>query len=117
MIIKVTDINCGVHLVALANIARVSPAGPNSQGIRAYVKLCDGGTLESRDSIDDIHSAMHPTPPGKPQLVSAIMEQAQVFASTWSLVDGQFDKGDMLQQAEAAKAELRQLVTAAVGSE
>jgi ADP-ribose pyrophosphatase YjhB (NUDIX family) len=35
-----------------------------------------------------------------------IMEQAQVFASAWSLVGGRFDGGDMLEIAAAEKAEL-----------
>lgn len=44
--------------------------------------------------------------------IDAIMEQAQVFASAWSLVGGRFDHGDMLKDAEAAKAELRQMLVA-----
>lgn len=32
-----------------------------------------------------------------------IMEQAQVFASAWSLVGGQFDAGDQLEAAELEK--------------
>ena len=43
-----------------------------------------------------------------------IMEQAQVFASAWSLVGGRFDSGNMLDEAEAAKNELRQMVTEAL---
>lgn len=46
--------------------------------------------------------------------LDGIMEQAQVYASTWSLVGGQFDNGDMLDDAEAAKAELRRMVAKAL---
>lgn len=35
-----------------------------------------------------------------------IKDQAQVYASAWSLVGGRFDRGGMLEQAEEAKAEL-----------
>lgn len=43
-----------------------------------------------------------------------IMEQAQVFASAWSLVGGRFDMGNGLEEAEAAKSELRSLVARAI---
>lgn len=39
-----------------------------------------------------------------------VMEQAQVFASAWSLVGGPFDSGKMLADAEEAKEELRRMV-------
>lgn len=39
-----------------------------------------------------------------------IMESAQVFASAWSLVGGQFDFGNGMQRAEAAKADLKEMV-------
>lgn len=39
-----------------------------------------------------------------------VMEQAQVFASAWSLVGGRFDTGNALSEAEEAKAELRTMV-------
>ena len=42
--------------------------------------------------------------------VDRVMEQAQVFASAWSLVGGRFDTGDGLALAEAEKAALRRLV-------
>lgn len=45
-----------------------------------------------------------------------IMEQAQIFASAWSLVGGRFDKGKCLEEAEAAKEELREMVRAALAS-
>lgn len=48
--------------------------------------------------------------------IDAIMEQAQCFASTWSSVDGPFDRGDTLARAEAEKTELRRLVTEALES-
>ncbi len=45
--------------------------------------------------------------------VNQIMEQAQVFASAWSLVGGGFDFGNALQDAEDAKTELREMVARA----
>lgn len=42
--------------------------------------------------------------------VNSIMEQAQVFASAWSLVGGPFDFGDGLAQAEAEKVALRKML-------
>lgn len=44
--------------------------------------------------------------------IDAIMEQAQVFASAWSLVGGPFDSGGMLENAHQEKAELRALLSA-----
>lgn len=54
------------------------------------------------------------TTPDYPALptVDDVMEQAQVFASSWSLVGGQFDSGDMISDANEAKAELRKMVQA-----
>ncbi|MET3371972.1 hypothetical protein ABIC89_001013 [Variovorax boronicumulans] len=46
--------------------------------------------------------------------VVAIMEQAQVFASAWSLVGGRFDFGDGLASAEEAKTELQQMLESAL---
>ena len=43
-----------------------------------------------------------------------IMEQAQVFASAWSLVGGRFDGGNAMDDAEVAKNELRQMVEEAL---
>ncbi|MGD1323550.1 hypothetical protein ACNHE5_01080 [Pandoraea pnomenusa] len=45
-----------------------------------------------------------------------IMEQAQVFASAWSLVGGCFDSGSMLAEAESAKAELRAMIEKALAA-
>jgi hypothetical protein len=42
--------------------------------------------------------------------VEQIMEQAQVFASAWSLVGGPFDTGDGLERAEEEKERLRALL-------
>lgn len=46
--------------------------------------------------------------------IKAIMEQAQVFASSWSMVGGPFAADDQLERAEEEKVELRKLVTSAV---
>ncbi|KTT21880.1 hypothetical protein NS331_10980 [Pseudacidovorax intermedius] len=45
--------------------------------------------------------------------VDAILYQAQVFASSWSLVGGLFDNGSQLEQANHEKAKLRRLIVAA----
>jgi hypothetical protein len=45
---------------------------------------------------------------------AAIMEQAQVFASTYSLVGGPFDRGNKASEAIAEKDELKELVLAAL---
>jgi hypothetical protein len=39
--------------------------------------------------------------------IDSVMEQAQVFASAWSLVGSRFDSGNEMKNAEQAKAELR----------
>ncbi|RYG56538.1 MAG: hypothetical protein EON56_03955, partial [Alphaproteobacteria bacterium] len=44
------------------------------------------------------------------QAVESIMEEAQVFASAWSLVGGPFDCGDGMENAASAKQELRETV-------
>ncbi len=46
--------------------------------------------------------------------VNQLMEQAQVFASAWSLVGGKFDFGNALEEAEQAKTELRSMVVEAL---
>lgn len=50
------------------------------------------------------------------EIVSEIMEQAQVFASTYSLVGGRFDDGTKMQQSEEEKVELERLVRSAVSA-
>ena len=49
--------------------------------------------------------------------LAKLMEQAQVFASAWSLVGGRHDSGNGLEEAEAAKAELREMIHAALASQ
>ena len=44
--------------------------------------------------------------------VKSIMEQAQVFASSWSMVGGPFAADNQIELAEVEKAELEKLVTA-----
>lgn len=48
--------------------------------------------------------------------IDQLMEQAQVFASAWSLVGGKFDSGDGIAHAETMKAELRAMLVAAIAS-
>lgn len=47
-------------------------------------------------------------------VLQAIMEQAQVFASTWSLVGGRFDDGSKLRQSSDEKELLRGMISAAI---
>ncbi|MGZ2484324.1 hypothetical protein ACVITL_002847 [Rhizobium pisi] len=47
-------------------------------------------------------------------IIREIMEQAQVFASTYSLVGGRFDDGSKMQQADEEKAELERLIRLAI---
>lgn len=42
--------------------------------------------------------------------IEDIMEQAQVYASAWALVDGAFDSGDLLLAAAGEKAHLQILL-------
>lgn len=44
--------------------------------------------------------------------VDDVMVDAQTFASAWSLVGRQFDNGQMLGEAQAAKAEIRAAILA-----
>lgn len=46
--------------------------------------------------------------------IKTIMDQAQVFASSWSMVGGPFAADDQLERAEEEKAELKKLVTSAL---
>lgn len=39
-----------------------------------------------------------------------LMEQAQIFASAWALVDGPYDQGHALEGAEKAKDDLRDMI-------
>lgn len=42
--------------------------------------------------------------------IEQIMEQAQVYASAWSLVGGPFDQGNLLQLAEEEKERLEEML-------
>lgn len=46
----------------------------------------------------------------KADKIGLIMAQAQVFASSWSLVGGRFDYGDALGHAETMKEDLRTMI-------
>ncbi|EJM71629.1 hypothetical protein PMI29_01299 [Pseudomonas sp. GM49] len=46
--------------------------------------------------------------------IKAIMDQAQMFASSWSMVGGPFAADDQLERAEEEKAELQKLVAGAL---
>lgn len=68
--------------------------------------------------VVQINAPAHPAP-AEPSAeaglkVDEIMEQAQVFASAWSLVGGPFDSGDCLDHATDEKARLREMVREAL---
>lgn len=44
------------------------------------------------------------------EALAAIMEQAQVFASTYALIGSRFDTGQFLEDAEEAKTDLRKMI-------
>lgn len=44
------------------------------------------------------------------EAITQVMEQAQVFASSWALVGGIFDQGNAMDDADEEKAELRTMV-------
>lgn len=44
--------------------------------------------------------------------IEQIMEQAQVYASAWSLVGGPFDQGNLLEQADLEKQVLLEMLVA-----
>jgi len=48
------------------------------------------------------------------EAVIEVMAQAQSFASSWSLVGGRYDSGDMLDHAHKQKSELERMVRAAI---
>lgn len=54
--ILITDINGRRHMLNRGAIARISEPGDSSawHGVRAYVSLFDGTTIESRDSVVEI---------------------------------------------------------------
>jgi hypothetical protein len=58
--IKLTTITSSgyiTHYVAPDNVARITEAGTSSQwhGIRSYVRLFDGDTLECSETVDHIN--------------------------------------------------------------
>jgi uncharacterized protein YlzI (FlbEa/FlbD family) len=61
--IKLTGIDGQRHYVAVQNVARITEAGTSSQwhGIKSYVKLYDGTTLECRESADQVHDHVQAT--------------------------------------------------------
>ena len=70
--------------------------------------------IAARDAQWQAKLAEPSTPPAgeRELLIDKIMEQAQVFASSWSLVGGPFDSGDLLEQSGVEKAELREMIAA-----
>lgn len=52
------------------------------------------------------------TPAAPEEWINKVMEQAQVFASSWALVGGRFDAGGALENAEVQKQALREMLQA-----
>lgn len=72
-------------------------------------------------SLKRLHSKNTASLPSAPEQieqqsiwVDQVMDQAQVFASAWSLVGGQFDSGDGLEKAEEERERLRALILSGV---
>jgi hypothetical protein len=59
-VIEIRDYQGKTHFVAPSAIAQITEAAASSQwhGIRAYVKLFDGSSIEAGDSADRIATAM-----------------------------------------------------------
>ena len=70
---------------------------------RDDVWLCTTDALKTKQEVGL-------TDEQKTWAVNQLMEQAQVFASAWSLVGGKFDFGNALEEAEQAKSELREMI-------
>lgn len=71
----------------------------------------EGGKADATGQADPLPSVEHIKELAQ-EAFDQVMEQAQVFASAWSLVGGRFDTGNAMADAEEAKAELRTLVRA-----
>lgn len=72
-----------------------------------------GGTFARRLAAE-IMLLAHPPASDVEPTISAIMEQAQVFASTYSLVGGRFDDGSKMAQSNEEKADLERMIRAAL---
>jgi len=68
------------------------------------------GSDEDRAIVDRTLQALAAPVQEPVAWIDSVMEQAQVFASAWSLVGGRFDLGNGLEDAEQAKAELRAML-------
>jgi hypothetical protein len=80
-----------------------------------------GLTTDDINSVDSVGNwcqwvpqlqalAAQPAPVQPVAWIDSVMEQAQVFASAWSLVGTWFESGSGLEDAEQAKAELRAML-------
>ncbi len=82
--------------------------------LAALEKYCtpyQDGTHPADEAITAIKQALAAPVQEPVAWVNAVMEQAQVFASAWSLVGGRFDDGSAIDLAEEAKQELRAMLT------
>lgn len=54
--IRITDSNGHAHLVNAQGILQVQEASPGSHwhGVRSYVRLFDGRTIEARETINEV---------------------------------------------------------------
>ncbi len=86
-------------------------------------RVSEIGKLKAR--VADLEAQVAARPPFEEQAeavrvaerIEAIMEQAQVYASAWSLVGGVFDSGNALETAAQEKANLRALLAGRSGDD
>ena len=75
--------------------------------------------LNSAESLADLKAKLQsavvlaqtaPTTADSAAAVETIMSEAQIFASAWAFVDGPFDQGQGMDEANEAKDQLRLVV-------
>jgi hypothetical protein len=113
---------CAVCVVDQSNMPMTSPAAQPAPVQEPVACVQDLDEVKRKHLVYkkgmDWKDPLYTTPPAAPvqepvawvDWVNAVMSQAQVFASTWSLVGGRFDDGSAYDQAEEAKQELRTML-------
>ncbi|XHS78527.1 hypothetical protein ACFJGW_00725 [Burkholderiaceae bacterium UC74_6] len=107
----VSEVKGGKHWRPITHYSR----GPH---IQSYIEQ-RGLRLKSSDRVQARHAALNRREAGtKPTMsvTDAIMEQAQVFASSWSLVGGPFAAENQLYLSDLEKTKLRKMVDQAVAN-
>lgn len=88
-----------------------TPDSTHVQGLDLALQLLDNaGSLEDLKSKMQAAKALSATAPPSAELalsvddaVEVIVDEGQTFASAWSLVEGPFDQGNAMDEANAAK--------------